>query len=225
MQATVERRTETKAHTGGLHWREYLMEGACLGSFMISACLFTVLLEHPASELHRSIDSALVRRALAGFAMGVTALGLIKSRWGQRSGAHMNPAVTLTYWTLGKIEGRDAVFYMLGQFVGGLVGVLVASLLVGPALADGTVNYGATVPGTPGPWIALLAEFLISGALMFTILTASNSARLARWTPFIAATLIALYITFEAPLSGMSMNPARTVASAAWAQTWTALWI
>jgi len=114
---------------------------------------------------------------------------------------------------------------MLGQFVRGLAGVLVASLLVGPALADGTVNYAATVPGTPGPWVALLAEFLISGALMFTILTVSNSPGLARWTPFIAATLIALYITFEAPLSGMSMNPARTVASAAWAQTWTALWI
>ena len=137
----------------------------------------------------------------------------------------MNPAVTITYWMLGKIAGLDAALYVIAQFAGGLTGVLVSSVLVGPALAEGPVNFAATVPGPDGPWMALIGELLISGVLMFSILTASNSPGLSRRTPFMAATLIALYITFEAPLSGMSMNPARTVASAAWGHTWTALWI
>jgi len=225
MQVTLDPQTETKSATGGLHWQEYLMEAGGLGAFMVSACLVTVLLEHPASEIHRAVDSTLLRRALAGVAMGLTALGLITSPWGQRSGAHMNPAVTITYWMLGKIAAWDAFSYVFAQFAGGWTGVLAANLLVGPALADASVDFAATVPGPDGPWIALIAELLISAVLMFTILTASNSPELARRTPFIAATLIALYITFEAPLSGMSMNPARTVASAVWGHTWTALWV
>ena len=208
-----------------LHWREYLMEAACLGMFMISACLFGVLLEHPASQIHQSLDDPALRRALAGTAMGLTAFGLITSPWGQRSGAHMNPAVTVTYWRLGKIAARDAIGYVAGQFAGGLAGVFVASFLIGSALSDIPVNYAATVPGPGGPWIALLAEFAIAAIMMFTVLTASNSPALTKRTPIIAATLIFLYITFEAPFSGMSMNPARTVASAAWGHTWTALWV
>jgi aquaporin Z len=225
MQVTLDPRIETKARKGGLHWPEYLIEAGGLGAFMVSACLVTVLLEHPSSEIHRSLDCAFLRRAVAGVAMGLTALGLTTSPWGQRSGAHMNPAVTITYWMLGKVAGVDAAFYVLAQFAGGLTGVLVSSLLIGPALAEGSVNFAATVPGPDGPWIALVGELLISGVLMFAVLTASNSGRLARRTPFIVATLIALYISFEAPLSGMSMNPARTVASAPWGPTWTSLWI
>jgi len=59
---------------------------------------------------------------------------------------------------------------------------------------------------------------------MFTILTASNSLRLTRWTPYFAGTLLAIYITFEAPFSGMSMNPARSVASAMYANDWSGMW-
>ena len=75
------------------HWPEYLFEGALLGVFMISACAFTALLEHPASSVRQAISNGDVRRALIGLAMGLTAVVLIYSPWGQRSGAHMNPAV------------------------------------------------------------------------------------------------------------------------------------
>ena len=115
------------------HWPEYLMEAAALGTFMVSACVFVVLFEHPSSPLHQSFEGApVLRRTLTGVAMGLTAIAIFYSPWGQRSGAHMNPAVTLTFLSLGKIAPRDALFYMLFQFLGGVAGVLVATILIGP---------------------------------------------------------------------------------------------
>jgi aquaporin Z len=73
--------------------------------------------------------------------------------------------------------------------------------------------------------VAFLAEAVISCILMMVVLTATNRPRLARYTGLFAGLLVATFITVEAPLSGMSMNPARTVGSGFWAGDWTALWI
>jgi aquaporin Z len=137
----------------------------------------------------------------------------------------MNPAVTLTFLSLGKIAPWDAVFYIMFQFLGGIAGVLVASLLIGPPLQHAAVNYVVTVPGPSGPRVAFAAEFVISALMMSMVLWISNSRCLSRFTPLLAGTLIASFITLEAPLSGMSMNPARTVGSAFSAGEWTSLWI
>jgi aquaporin Z len=92
------------------HWPEYLMEAAGLGLFMLSTCMFGTLVAHPASPLGRAIGRPLMLRALMGVAMGVTAFALVRSPWGQRSGAHLNPAFTLTFYRLGKIGGWDTGF-------------------------------------------------------------------------------------------------------------------
>jgi aquaporin Z len=206
------------------HWPEYLIEAAALGLFMISACIFTVLLEHPSSPVQQALDeSAGIRRGLTGIAMGLTAIAIVRSPWGQRSGAHMNPSITLTYFSLGKVDRWDAVFYILFQFTGGVTGVAVANLLIGPPLRHSAVNYAVTMPGPGGALIAFIAEFAISLSMMLTILTTSNSRQLTRFTPFFAGGLVAVFITFEGPLSGMSMNPARTFGSAVSAAEWTAL--
>src|SRR5689334_13677164 len=90
------------------HWPEYLMEAAGLGIFMISACVFGVLLEHPMSPIQKSLEDPLIRRLVAGIAMGLTAIGIVYSPWGQRSGAHLNPSFTLSFLALGKIAPWDA---------------------------------------------------------------------------------------------------------------------
>lgn len=92
--------------------RACLMEAALLALFMVSAAAFTILLEHPRSPLHDPSAPAIGRRALGGLAMGVTAVALIYSRWGMRSGAHMNPAVTLAFLRLGKIAPAHAAGYI-----------------------------------------------------------------------------------------------------------------
>ncbi len=207
------------------HWPEYFMEAAELGLFMISACAFTVLLFHPLSPIAQNIQSDLMRRMLMGAAMGLTAIAIIFSPLGKRSGGHFNPSVTLTYFRLGKIKGWDAAFFILFQVAGGIAGVALASLLLGKFVAHKSVNYAATSPGPTGTTYAFLAELLISFILMLVVLTVSNTKRLSRWTGLFAGVLVAIYITIESPISGMSMNPARTLGSAAVAHIWTSLWI
>jgi len=207
------------------HWPEYLMEAAELGAFMLSACAFTVILWHPASPIRQSLDSALRRRVLTGIAMGLTAVCIIYSPWGKRSGAHFNPSVTLTFFRLGKIAPWDAFFYIVAQFAGAVAGVLLAAQLLGARIRHPQVSYAATVPGPSGQWVAFIAEFLIAFGLMTVVLTVSNTERLARLTGIFAAALVATYISLESPLSGMSMNPARTFGSAFPARSWTAIWV
>jgi aquaporin Z len=207
------------------HWPEYLMEGAELGLYMISACAFVVLLEHPTSPVHQALPHPALRRVFFGIAMGMAAIGIIYSPLGQRSGAHFNPAVTLTFFRLGKIKFSDAAFYCAAHFVGGVIGVLLSTLALGELVAHPSVRYAATVPGMVGAGVAFLAEAVISFLQMSLILRFSNTLRLARFTGLFAGAMIATYISLEAPYSGMSMNPARTFASALPAQIWTALWV
>jgi aquaporin Z len=207
------------------NWPEYLIEAWALGLFMLSAGLVTVLLEAPQSAARALLPDPDLRRALAGLAMGVTAVLLIYSRWGKRSGAHMNPAVTATFLVLGRMQAWDALFYIVAQFAGAVLGVACVALIVGSAFSSPEINYVATLPGRAGPGVAFLAETGISALLIFVVLTASGRPRLAPDTGLFAGALVALFITFEAPLSGMSMNPARSFASAIAAHQWGALWI
>src|SRR5215467_4792860 len=220
---SISRFTATSAIKA--HWPEYLMESAELGFFMVSACFFTTLLEYPASPVRYMLPSAFLRHALSGLAMALTLLLLIHSAWGKRSGAHMNPAMTLMFLRLGKMEPWDGFFYVFFQFVGGLSGVVFSSLVIGRALAHPSVNFAATQPGIWGTGAAFVAELLISFLLATTVLAVSNHKSLSRFTPYFAATLVATYITFEASFSGMSMNPARTLGSAIPAHAFHALWI
>jgi len=207
------------------HWLEYLMESANLGLFMISACSFTVLLQHPDSLLRQMLPADFERRLLTGLVMGLTAIALIYCPWGKQSGAHLNPSVTLAFFRLGKIEPWDAVFYVLGQFIGGGLGVMVSTVLWGHAIMHQKVRYAATLPGTNGTDVAFLAELVISFLMMTVVLNVSNTPKIARFTGAITGALVATYITLESPLSGMSMNPARSLASALPGQLWKALWI
>ncbi len=207
------------------HWPEYLMEAWGLGMFMVSAGIVVVLLEASDSPIPELIPDANLRRAIVGMAMGLTAIGIIYSPWGKQSGAHINPAVTLTFLRLGKTAAWDAWFYIVFQFIGGTLGVLLVWAGFGDSFAHPPVAYVVTVPGPEGAWLAFAAETLISMVLMLTILAFTNTKRLAHYTGLAAGVLVAVFITLEAPFSGMSMNPARTFASAAPAGIWTSGWI
>jgi aquaporin Z len=97
--------------------------------------------------------------------------------------------------------------------------------LVGRWVGHRAVNYVATVPGVHGLAVAWVAEFVISMGLMVVVMGVNRSERLRPYTGWFAGGLVVVYITFEAPLSGMSMNPARTVASAVFAHAWAGWWV
>lgn len=207
------------------HWPEYLIEGWGLGMFMISAGVVATVLNSPRIIAHGPLSQPFVRGSAAGIAMGLTLLLLVYSPWGMRSGAQLNPALTVAFVRVGRMHRWDAVFFILAQTLGGLLGVLLVAGILGMAFTAPPVRYAATLPGNGGPWIAFAAEFVISAVLMGVILVFSNTPRLARFTGIAAACMVALYITFEAPLSGMSMNPARSLASALPAAHWDSFWV
>jgi len=207
------------------HWPEYASEAACLGLFMLSAAAFAVLLQHPQSPLSAAGAPPLLQRIPMGIAMGLTAVAIIYSPLGRRSGAHMNPALTFAFLRLRKIAPADAAGYAAGQFLGGTGGILLASWVLGGRPAHPSVNFVATVPGPAGVAAAFAAEAAISFFMMLMVLVSTNTARLSRFTGVFAGALVALYIAVEAPLSGMSMNPARTLGPALLSGTGRVLWV
>jgi aquaporin Z len=213
----------TMADRGWGHWPEYLMEAAGLAIFMIAASAFATLIQHPGSPVRDAVDDPLVRRML--MAMGLTAICLIYSPLGARSGAHINPATTLTFFRLGRVETADAIGYVVAQFAGGLAGIWLAVILLAPWVGSPTVNYVATLPGPWGNGVAFAAEVTITFLLMTVVLRVSNHPRLSRFTGICVGLMVATYITVEDPLSGMSMNPARSLGPAILAGRPDTLWI
>jgi aquaporin Z len=207
------------------NWQLYLIEGALLGLFMISACGFVALIEHRSSPVRAAIEAPLLRRALIGLAMGFTAIALIYSPWGKRTGALMNPAMTLSFWRLGRLKRWDTVGYITAQFIGASSGVALMVAAFGSWIKDSSVNYVATRPGPFGTATVWLAEFAIALVMMTVVMAVNKVRRLSPYTGCFAGALVALYITFEAPISGMSLNPARTFGSAINAAQWTGWWI
>ncbi len=207
------------------HWLLYVFEGAELAIFMISACLATVYLFDPSYPALHLLPTASIRRLLMGIAMGATAILIIRSPMGKRSGAHFNPAITLTYLRLGKIARWDAIFYVVFEFIGGVLGEAVSALVLGSSLAAPTVDYAVTVPGRYGTAAAFFAELIMSMLLMGVVLWFSNRPSLANYTSYLVGILITLYVLFFAPVSAFSINPARTTGSAIFAHVWTAAWL
>jgi aquaporin Z len=201
------------------------MEAGEVALYMFCACAFATLLQHPASPIRHAIMGGLSRRALMGLAMGATVIAIVVSPWGKQSGGHFNPAITSTFYRLGKVESWDLLFYIAAQFSGAVSGVVIANQVLQGAPGNQAVRFVVTVPGMYGSAVAFVAESAISFGLMITILLVSNYEVLARYTPYFVGALYAIYITFETPLSGMSMNPARTFGSAFSADYWQALWI
>jgi len=158
-----------------------------------------------------------------GLAIGTTVMALIMSAWGKQSGGHINPAMTFAFYRLGKLRHWDALFYGVAQFSGAIIGVALANFLLRGAPGDGTVRYAVTAPGVHGPAVAFAAELAISFVLMITVLLVTNHERLAPHTAYFVGSLYAVNITFETPLSGMSMNPARTFGPAAYGGYWHTL--
>jgi aquaporin Z len=207
-----------------INWKSYFIEAWSLGMFMISATLFVVLFEHPAFHINTIISNGSVRRMCIGIAMGITAILLIYSKWGKHSGAHMNPAVTLANYFLNRISLTDTIGYMLAQIFGATIAMLILNFFFHHYLSAPSVNYIVTMPGKDGIGVALLAEFILSFIIFITVLIVSNS-KLAAYTGYIAGLLVFIFISIEAPLSGMSINPARSFGPAFVSGNWNVFWI
>jgi aquaporin Z len=126
---------------------------------------------------------------------------------------------------MGKLRLPDAFFYVVAQFSGAIAGVCIAKFLLPGMIGPQAVRYAVTAPGARGSALAFVAELTMSFVLMLTILVTSNREPFVRYTPYFVGFWYAAFIFLEAPLSGMSMNPARSFAPALHVGYWHALWV
>lgn len=207
---------------GGWHaveWACELVGTALLLMGGLSAVCLGFSPDSPVSSL-----SVSTRLLLTGTLFAGTGSLLAISPLGRRSGAHLNPVVTLAFWSQRKVHPHDVAGYVLGQLVGAVAGTAGVALTWGSDAR--AVNLGATAPG-PGisPWTAVLIETLMTAVLVETILLMTSSARTTRWTPLALWPLIAVLVWQGAPYTGTSLNPARSLGPVLLAPHETPYWV
>jgi aquaporin Z len=201
---------------------EYLAEFAGTALLLVIGLSAVVFDFASGSPMLRWIPDQDVRRLLTGLVFAGGATAIVYSPLGRRSGGHINPAVTGAFLRLGKISPGSAAWYCSAQFAGALTGAALVLLAWGD-LAE-RVHVGATFPGRGGVVVSLLAEAALTFLLVTLILFFVDRPRLQRFTPAAAGLLVAFLVFVEAPLSGTSLNPARSLGPAVIGGEYHGLW-
>ncbi len=205
------------------HAPEYLAEFAGTGLMLFIGLSAIVVNFGEGSPIVDKVPNEHLRRLLTGIIFAGGATFVVYSPLGKRSGGHLNPAVTLAFFLLEKIGPRDAVAYVVAQVVGALLAATAVRLLWGNLAAS--VDVGATVPGLGGPVAAVAAEVAITFLVVTLILNFVDRVNIAQYTGAAAGTLIAFLVFVEAPVSGTSFNPARSLGPAVISGDYSYIWI
>jgi aquaporin Z len=206
-----------------LHPRLYLAEGAGTALLVFFGLSVVIVFFAPGSVLATLLPSAALRRALAGACFGTVGALITISPLGRISGAHINPAVSFAFWLEHKLAWRDAVGYVVAQMLGAALGG--AGLLLWGAMGR-SVQFGATTVGAGiTVWTALGGEVLATSALVLAIFITAAHASTRRFSPWTLPPLFAWLVWWEAPWSGASTNPARSLGPALLTGNWSGFWI
>jgi aquaporin Z len=182
-----------------------------------------ILMFGTGTPMARLIPSEGLRSLITGFLFGTTGASIALSPVGKISGAHINPAVTLAFQLMGKLDLQTTLVYIVAQLVGALVGSL-------PLLLWGTmgksVAFGATLPGSGYSLSTVILGEVITTFTMVTLLAVFLSFRSIRpFTPAIFPPLYAFMVWAESPISGTSTNPARSFGPSVISGQWDGWWI
>lgn len=197
-------------------WRVALPDLArlCLYESLGTALLVLVGLSFVILDFSRGspvaavLPSAAARRALTGGLFGATGMTIGLSKVGRVSGAHINPVVSLAFWAEGALPGRTLVAFVVSQSAGAVAGA--APLLLW-GRRGAAVSYGATLPGSEGIGAAFGGEVATTFIMVVIVLVMVAHPRCRSRTPFVFPALYCLLVWAEAPLSGTSTNPARSL--------------
>jgi aquaporin NIP len=180
---------------------------------------FFLVLIGPGAAIVDAATAGSIGHVGVSIAFGLVVMAMVFAI-GHLSGAHINPAVTVAFWSVRRFPVRDVLPYVVAQTVGA-VGAALALRWILPAHAAA----GATVPGIPVGQ-ALAVECLLSFVLMFVVMAVATDERVAGGFGAIA---VGATVGFDAmmggPLTGASMNPARSLGPALASGTWDAHWI
>jgi aquaporin Z len=212
------RRTRQLPH----YWALWISEGIGTALLVAVGCSLVVVDFGVGSPVVHALPSAALRRVLTGFLFGSVGGSIALSPVGKVSGAHINPVVTLAFWQRRTLAGRLALGYVVAQCVGAIVGA-AALRIWGPLGAS--VHFAATVPGRAGPLAAFGGETGATACLILGLFLMLGHRSLRRFTPALFPFLYAALVGLEAPLSGTSTNPARTLGPGLVAGVWSGWWI
>lgn len=207
-----------------LHWSEYGAE--MLGTaFVIFVGLSAVVFNSGQGLLmEQLIPNQSIRLLITGLIFAGSGSLFAVSPLGKLSGAHLNPSVSLAFWMQGKMHRHDLGGYIIGQFLGAIIGAVLLVFVWGKYAAN--INNGMTLPGQNyALWYVFLAEIIITFMLVLAIFIFVSSDRLMRWTPLMTWFLVATMVWLESPISGTSLNPARSFAPALVSWLWQDQWL
>jgi len=208
----------------GVHVVEWLAEGLGTALLLVGGLSAVCLDFGSGSPVARVVGDPSARLLLTGLLFSGTGSLVAVSPLGRRSGAHLNPAVTLALRVAGRVHAHDLAGYVVAQLLGATAGAAVVRLLWG----DVAVSIGDGVT-TPGPHTSALAavaiEALMTAILILTIFGCLRDRRLAPWTPLVLWPVIAALVWRGAPYTGTSLNPARSLGPALVADRWNDVWI
>ncbi|RYE35835.1 MAG: aquaporin family protein [Sphingobacteriaceae bacterium] len=209
------------------NWQFYIMEALAIAGFVLSAAFTTIFLEHPDSPVAHTMLAVhpLLKSIILGLIMGVYIFAIAKAV-GKLSGAQANPMLSWAFFRIKKISLANFCAYCAAQFLGAIAAILLLKLTFGKIFANPLIDYSLTKP-KPGHSLgtSLIAEFIISFIFVLITLFVLSSKKLEKYNAMIAGLLIALFLIIELPYSGMSMNPARSFASALIAWKWEEIWV
>ena len=203
----------------------YIMEATGLGIFMVSIAVFGTYFLSPLSPLISVFPNEALRVFFLSLIMAATAVFITISPVTSPSGAHINPAVTLCFLRLGRISKKDAFFYIVFQLAGGTLAVYLMAYILQDIFTQPPVNYAVTRPGVLGTIAAFITELIISAGLMALILFGNSCKKIRTNLPLYIGILIFIYVNATVKISGFSMNPARSFASAFPSGSWRFYWI
>ena len=204
-------------------WQVFSSELAGTALLVLVGLSVVILMFGAGSPMARVVPDEGTRRLMTGFLFGTTGALIALSPVGKESGAHINPVVTLGFWLMGKLESRIALGYVLAQLTGATVGVLP---LLGWGSMGRSVAFGATLPGegyTIGT--VVMGEVVTTFALISGLCVFLGFRKLRRYTPALFPFLYATMVYLEAPISGTSTNPARTLGPAILSGEWKGWWV
>ncbi|MGW4241700.1 MIP/aquaporin family protein [Nocardia sp. NPDC004722] len=204
----------------GWHWREWSAELAGTAILMFAV----VTAKDIAVRLWPTTGDFTLRVTLVGTVAGLIVIAVAYSPLGRRSGAHLNPAVTLGLAAQKTVGTADVAGYVAAQLLGALLGVAAARLW-GPSVAAPAVHWALIAPGEGiTTTVATIVEAAATAAQLAIVFVLLHSPRWARWAPIVAAVLLSTAIVALAAISGAGFNPARAWAPDVLAAEYPGIW-
>jgi MIP family channel proteins len=192
-------------------WRRASAEGLAAFALVFAGC-GAIIADHKYGGALGTVGIAIV--------FGLVIMVMVYAT-GHLSGAHINPSVTIAFTLTRRFKVREAIAYIAAQTSGTTLAALVL-LAIWP---NKPAHLGATVP-TVAAGSALVYETILTAFLMFVIMAVATDSRAVGAAAAIAiGGVIGLDALFGGPVTGASMNPARSFGPALVSGTWTDFWI